>query len=188
MTTKDEVVQEPVSLKPEDVIVETYPVESGGFSLKPKAGVRLIHKPTGVVVQCSSGRSQHSNRERAWRDLERYLYGAYPQTAAQPAPVQPAANASAWFALVMNAAAELEDASHCLRDEDAKRVAISGAKHYRDAANALYTTPAAQPALKPLTDEQIELALKAACMHSTPESRKDMRRAIEAAHGIKGKA
>jgi hypothetical protein len=61
------------------------------------------------------------------------------------APVQePVANASAWFALVMNAAAELEDASHCLRDEDAKRVAISGAKHYRDAAKALYTTPPAQ--------------------------------------------
>jgi hypothetical protein len=38
----------------------------------------------------------------------------------------------------MNAAAEIEDASHCLRDEAAKRVAISGAKHYRDAANALF--------------------------------------------------
>jgi hypothetical protein len=39
---------------------------------------------------------------------------------------------------------------------------------------------AAQPAV-PLTDEAIERALKAACMHSTPKSRKDMRRAIEAA-------
>jgi hypothetical protein len=38
----------------------------------------------------------------------------------------------------MNAAAEIEDASHCLRDEAAKRVAISWAKHYRDAANALF--------------------------------------------------
>ena len=73
------------------------------------------------------------------------------------APVQePVANASAWFALVMNAAAELEDASHCLRDEDAKRVAISGAKHYRDAANALHTTsPAAQRPWVGLTDEEI---------------------------------
>ena len=32
-----------------------------------------------------------------------------------------------------------------------------------------------------ITDRQIERALKAACMHSTTESRKDMRRAIEAA-------
>ncbi len=51
---------------------------------------------------------------------------------------EPVANASAWFALVVNAAAELEDASHFLRDEDAKRVAISGAKYYRDTAKALY--------------------------------------------------
>jgi hypothetical protein len=71
------------------------------------------------------------------------------------APVQePVVNASAWFALVMNAAAELEDASHCLRDEDAKRVAISGAKHYRDAAKALYTIP---PAARPAPDLQAEL-------------------------------
>jgi hypothetical protein len=63
------------------------------------------------------------------------------------APVQePVANASTWFALVMNAAAEIEDASHSLRDEDAKRVAISGAKHYRDAAKALYTIQPAQQA------------------------------------------
>ena len=50
----------------------------------------------------------------------------------------------------MNAAAELEDASHCLRDEDAKRTAISGAKHYRDAAKALYTRP--QPAAPAIPD------------------------------------
>jgi len=77
------------------------------------------------------------------------------------APVQePVSNASAWFALVMNAAAELEDASHCLRDEDAKRVAISGAKHYRDAAKALYTTPpAAQRQWVGLTPDDLPLPL-----------------------------
>lgn len=37
-----------------------------------------------------------------------------------------------------------------------------------------------QPAQQ-VTDGQVEAALKAACMHSTAESRKDMRRAIEAA-------
>ena len=41
-----------------------------------------------------------------------------------------------------------------------------------------------QPAQQ-ITEEQVEAALKAAHMHSTPESRKDMRRAIEAAYGIK---
>jgi ribosomal protein L11 methylase PrmA len=53
----------------------------------------------------------------------------------------PVACASSWVALIMNAAAELEDAANCLRDEDAKRVAIRGANYYRDNANALYTHP-----------------------------------------------
>ena len=61
--------------------------------------------------------------------------------AALEAKGEPVANSSAWFALVMNAAAELEDASHCLRDEDAKQVAIRGAKYYREQAHTLYTTP-----------------------------------------------
>lgn len=43
-----------------------------------------------------------------------------------------------WFALVMNAAAALEDAANCLRDPDAKRAAEGAAKHYRAAANALW--------------------------------------------------
>jgi hypothetical protein len=51
---------------------------------------------------------------------------------------------SAWFALVMGAAASIEDASHCLRDPEAKRAADGAAKHYRDAANALWSTKASQ--------------------------------------------
>lgn len=43
-------------------------------------------------------------------------------------------NAS-WFSLVMNAAAELEDAAISLRDPDAKRSATSGADYYRRKAN-----------------------------------------------------
>jgi hypothetical protein len=55
----------------------------------------------------------------------------------------------------MNAAAEIEDASHCLRDEAAKRVAISGAKHYRDAANALFAaTPRRE--WQGLTEEEMD--------------------------------
>ena len=53
---------------------------------------------------------------------------------------EPVADASAWWALVMGAAASIEDASNCLRDEDAKRQAIGAAKHYREKAQALYTT------------------------------------------------
>jgi len=72
------------------------------------------------------------------------------------APVQePVANSSAWWALVMGAAASVEEASWSLRDEDAKRQAIGAAKHYREAANALYATPpAAQRQWVGLTDEE----------------------------------
>lgn len=78
--------------------------------------------------------------------------------AEQPAQQGPVATASAWFALIVNAAAELEDASHCMRDEDAKRVAIRGAKYYRDAANALYTSPPPRKPWVGLTDEQKDAA------------------------------
>lgn len=50
----------------------------------------------------------------------------------------------AWFALVMGAAAAIEDASNCLRDADAKRSAEGAAKHYRHAVNALWGTKASQ--------------------------------------------
>ena len=81
--------------------------------------------------------------------------------AALEAKGEPVANSSAWFALVMNAAAELEDASHCLRDEDAKQVAIRGAKYYREQAHTLYTTPP-QRTWVGLTDEQYLEACKMA--------------------------
>lgn len=98
---------------------------------------------------------------------------------------EPVANASTWFALVMNAAAELENASHCLRDEDAKRVAIRGAKYYRDQANTLYTHPQPAQPKEPLTEMQIIEATE-----HIDESRSGyfihIARAIEAAHGITG--
>ena len=45
--------------------------------------------------------------------------------------------ASAWWALVMGAAASIEDAANCLRDPDAKKQADGAAKHYREAAQKL---------------------------------------------------
>lgn len=47
-------------------------------------------------------------------------------------------DASAWWALVMGAAASIEDAANCLRDPNAKKQAEGAAKHYRDAAQNLW--------------------------------------------------
>lgn len=60
------------------------------------------------------------------------------------------AERSTWFALVMNAAADLEDAHNCLRDQDAKRSAASGAKHYRKSAKAMWSDiPTPSPLTRP---------------------------------------
>ena len=71
----------------------------------------------------------------------------YLSPAAQPAPP----DAAGWWALVMGAAASLEDAANCLRDPDAKRQAEGAAKHYREAAKLAWSQRAAPlPAREPV--------------------------------------
>jgi peptide chain release factor 1 len=73
-----EVEPKEIQINPADLEISFFRSSGpGGQNVnKVETAVRILHKPTGVVVSSQSGRSQHANREEAMSVLGSKLYEA----------------------------------------------------------------------------------------------------------------
>ena len=64
-----------VDIRPEDIEMEVYCSSGAGGQKvnKTSSAVRLIHKPTGIVVSCQTQRSQYQNKDYAMKMLRSKL-------------------------------------------------------------------------------------------------------------------
>ncbi len=65
-----------VEIDPGDLIIETCKSSGAGGQHvnKTESAIRLIHKPTGIVIECQDERSQFKNRDKAMKLLRTKLF------------------------------------------------------------------------------------------------------------------